>query len=284
MSLALFFLLMIELRDVSFSFPSPRESSGPVLTGINLRISPGSYVSLMGPNGSGKSTLGKLIKGLLSPTTGEVLIGGIPLKPGEISARVGYIFSNPENQIISSVVEEDVAFGLENLGLEPAEIVRKVQQSLAWVGMEEYRYHAPHLLSGGQQQKVVLAGILAMGSEILVLDEPTSMLDLQGRREILNLLQKFHAQGNKTILHITHSLDEALRAGDLIFLNRGRIEFSQSVTEFLARGRWLEDYGITPPPLQQLIADLRAHGYAIPLETGSVAELKSSLLGLKEGR
>jgi len=282
--LPFFFLPMIELRDVSFSFPSPRESSGPVLTGINLRISPGSYVSLMGPNGSGKSTLGKLIKGLLSPTTGEVLIGGIPLKPGEISARVGYIFSNPENQIISSVVEEDVAFGLENLGLEPAEIVRKVQQSLAWVGMEEYRYHAPHLLSGGQQQKVVLAGILAMGSEILVLDEPTSMLDLQGRREILNLLQKFHAQGNKTILHITHSLEEALRAGDLIFLNRGRIEFSQSVTEFLARGRWLEDYGITPPPLQQLIADLRAHGYAIPLETASVAELKSSLLGLKEGR
>ena len=279
-----FFLPMIELRDVSFSFPSPRESSGPVLTGINLRISPGSYVSLMGPNGSGKSTLGKLIKGLLSPTTGEVLIGGIPLKPGEISARVGYIFSNPENQIISSVVEEDVAFGLENLGLEPAEIVRKVQQSLAWVGMEEYRYHAPHLLSGGQQQKVVLAGILAMGSEILVLDEPNSMLDLQGRREILNLLQKFHAQGNRTILHITHSLEEALRAGDLIFLNRGRIEFSQSVTEFLARGRWLEDYGITPPPLQQLIADLRAHGYAIPLETASVAELKSSLLGLKEGR
>ncbi|MBP1718632.1 MAG: transporter related [Deltaproteobacteria bacterium] len=279
-----FFLPMIELRDVSFSFPSPRESSGPVLAGINLRIPPRGYVALMGPNGSGKSTLGKLIKGLLSPTTGEVLIGGIPLKPGEISARVGYIFSNPENQIISSVVEEDVAFGLENLGLEPAEIVRKVQQSLAWVGMEEYRYHAPHLLSGGQQQKVVLAGILAMGSEILVLDEPTSMLDLQGRREILNLLQKFHAQGNKTILHITHSLEEALRAGDLIFLNRGRIEFSQSVTEFLARGRWLEDYGITPPPLQQLIADLRAHGYAIPLETASVAELKSSLLGLKEGR
>ena len=166
----------------------------------------------MGPNGSGKSTLGKLIKGLLSPTSGEVLIGGAPLKPGEISARVGYIFSNPENQIISSVVEEDVAFGLENLGLEPADIARKVQQSLAWVGMEEYRYHAPHLLSGGQQQKVVLAGVLAMGSEILVLDEPTSMLDLQDRREILDLLHKFHSQGNKTILHITHSLEEALRA------------------------------------------------------------------------
>jgi len=270
---------LLQLQDIHIAIEDKE-----IVKGVDLAIRAGEKHALMGPNGSGKSTLGKLIKGLLSPTTGEVLIGGIPLKPGEISARVGYIFSNPENQIISSVVEEDVAFGLENLGLEPAEIVRKVQQSLAWVGMEEYRYHAPHLLSGGQQQKVVLAGILAMGSEILVLDEPTSMLDLQGRREILNLLQKFHAQGNKTILHITHSLDEALRAGDLIFLNRGRIEFSQSVTEFLARGRWLEDYGITPPPLQQLIADLRAHGYAIPLETASVAELKSSLLGLKEGR
>jgi energy-coupling factor transport system ATP-binding protein len=273
---------MIELRDVCFSFPSSRESSGPVFSGINLHILPGSYVAVMGPNGSGKSTLGKLIKGLISPTTGEVLIGGAPLKPGEISARVGYIFSNPENQIISSVVEEDVAFGLENLGLEPADIVRKVQQSLAWVGMEEYRYHAPHLLSGGQQQKVVLAGILAMGSEILVLDEPTSMLDLQDRREILDLLHKFHSQGNKTILHITHSLEEALRARNLILLNQGRINFSDSVTGFLTREGWMEDYGVPIPPLQQLIRDLRAHGYAIPLETTSVPELKSFLLRLKE--
>ena len=228
-------LSMIELRDVSFSFPPHRESSGPALSGVTLHIPQGNYVAVMGPNGSGKSTLGKLIKGLLSPTTGEVFIGGVPLKPGEISARVGYIFSNPENQIISSVVEEDVAFGLENLGLESADIARKVQQSLAWVGMEEYRYHAPHLLSGGQQQKVVLAGILAMGSEILVLDEPTSMLDLQDRREILDLLHKFHSQGNRTILHITHSLEEALRARNLILLNKGRIQFSDSVAEFLAR-------------------------------------------------
>jgi len=273
---------MIELRDVSFSYPSLPEMSRPVLQAIHLKILPGSYVALMGPNGSGKSTLGKLVKGLLSPTTGEVLIGGALLKPGEISARVGYIFSNPENQIISSVVEEDVAFGLENMGLEPAEIVRKVQESLAWVGMEEYREHAPHLLSGGQQQKVVLAGILALGSEVLVLDEPTSMLDLQDRREILALLHKFHSQGNKTILHITHSLEEALRARDLILLDRGRIRFSGPVAAFLGRERWLEDYGITPPPLQQLIRDLRAHGYDIPLETASVSGLKASLLRLKE--
>ncbi len=251
---------MIELRDLSFSYPPRPESSRPALEAIQLKIPRGSYAAVMGPNGSGKSTLGKLIKGLLSPTTGELLIGGVPLIPGEISPRVGYIFSNPENQIISSVVEEDVAFGLENLGLEPADIARKVQQSLAWVGMEEYRYHAPHLLSGGQQQKVVLAGILAMGSEILVLDEPTSMLDLQDRREILDLLQKLHSQGNKTILHITHSLEEALRARTLILLNQGRVKFFAPVTEFLARERWMEDYGLALPPLQQLIRDLSRPG------------------------
>jgi energy-coupling factor transport system ATP-binding protein len=238
----------------------------------------------MGPNGSGKTTLGRLIKGLLSPTAGEVLIGGVPLKAGEISPRVGYIFSNPENQIISSVVEEDVAFGLENMGLEPADIARKVQQSLAWVGMEEYRYHAPHLLSGGQQQKILLAGVLAMGSEILVLDEPTSMLDLQDRREILGLLHKLHAQGGKTILHITHSLEEVFPARRLILLNRGRIEFFDSVARFLAGEKRMEDYGLALPPLQQLIRDLRARGFKIPPEVTSAAELKSSLLRMKAER
>ena len=155
-------------------------------------------------------------------------------------------------------MEEDVAFGLENLGLEPADIISKVQQSLAWVGMEEYRYHAPHLLSGGQQQKVVLAGILAMGSEILVLDEPTSMLDLQDRREILALLQKFHSQGNKTILHITHSLEEALRGPGLDSPGPGpNPSFPIRWRSFLpGRGGWR--ITASPPPLQQLILDLRA--------------------------
>jgi|MudIll2142460700_1097286.scaffolds.fasta_scaffold41095_2 energy-coupling factor transport system ATP-binding protein len=272
---------MIELRDVSFSYPSRTGSSRPALESISLKFPGGSYAAVMGPNGSGKSTLGKLIKGLLSPTGGEVLIEGKPLKAGEISPKVGYIFSNPENQIISSVVEEDVAFGLENLGLEPAEIARKVQHALAWVGMEEYRYHAPHLLSGGQQQKIVLAGVLAMGSEILVLDEPTSMLDLLGRREILGLLKKFHSRGQKTILHITHSLEEALPAGDLILLNQGRVRFSGSLTEFLGREGRMEDYGLSLPPLQQLIRDLRAHGVDIRPEVTSVPELKAALVRLK---
>ena len=273
---------MIELRDVYFSYPSRGEDPRWALQTIDLRIPCGSYVALMGPNGSGKSTLGKLIKGLLSPTAGQVFIGDRPLSPGEISSRVGYIFSNPENQIISSVVEEDVAFGLENMGLAPMDISRKVQESLAWVGMEKYRYHSPHFLSGGQQQKIVLAGILAMESEILVLDEPTSMLDLEDRREILDLLQKFHSQGNKTILHITHSLEEAMKAEDLIFLDRGRIAFFGSVQDFVAQEKWIERYGLSLPPLQQLIHNLRVLGYKIPGEVHSVVALKVILSRLKQ--
>jgi energy-coupling factor transport system ATP-binding protein len=273
---------MIELRDVYFSYPSRGEDPRWTLQAIDLRIPCGSYVALMGPNGSGKSTLGKLIKGLLSPTAGRVFIGDHPLNAEEISSQVGYIFSNPENQIISSVVEEDVAFGLENMGVAPPDIARKVQEGLAWVGMEKYRYHSPHFLSGGQQQKIVLAGILAMESEILVLDEPTSMLDLEDRREILDLLQKFHRQGKKTILHITHALEEALQAEDLIFLDRGRVTFLGSVQDFLAQDKGVEKYGLSLPPLQQLIHDLRVLGYTIPGEVNSVAALKAILSRLKQ--
>lgn len=188
---------MIELREVAFSYPSLEGQPKPVFNRLNLFIPRGRYVSLMGPNGSGKSTLGKLIKGLLPPSTGQVLVDGQALKPGEIHPRVGYVFSNPENQIVSTVVEEDVAFGLENMGMAPSMIALRVRESLQWVGMEPYRHHPPHLLSGGQQQKVVLAGILAMESEVFVLDEPTSMLDPKDREEVLKLLQKIHLRGEK---------------------------------------------------------------------------------------
>jgi energy-coupling factor transporter ATP-binding protein EcfA2 len=273
---------MIEFRNVSFSYSTRGGAGRPVLHGIDLFLARGRYVALMGPNGSGKSTLGKLVKGLLSPTAGQVFVGERLLPPGEISPSVGYIFSNPENQIISSVVEEDVAFGLENMGLHPVEIARRVRDSLAWVGMEEYRHHAPHLLSGGQQQKIVLAGILAMESQILVLDEPTSMLDLQDRREILDLLEKLHAREGKTLLHITHAVEEALRAEDLILLDKGRIAFFGSVPDFLSQAPWADESKIPLPPLSQLIRDLRASGYPIPAETRSAAELKALLLTLKE--
>lgn len=269
---------MIEVRDATFSYPSLRGRPKPVFAGLNLFIPRGRYVALMGPNGSGKSTLGKIIKGLLSPSSGQVFIDGQALKPGEISPRVGYVFSHPENQIVSSVVEEDVAFGLENMGMEPSIMALRVGESLRVVEMEQYRHHAPHLLSGGQQQKVVLAGILAMESEVLVLDEPTSMLDLKDREEILNLLQKIQGQEKKTILHITHSFEEALSAQDLIYLNQGRVSFYGPVEDFFSEDRLPDSTLGELPPLFRLIQGLRNLGHPIPSGVRSLEELKKFLL------
>ena len=269
---------MIELRDVTFSYPPLGGQPKPVFARLHLFIPRGRYVALMGPNGSGKSTLGKLIKGLLSPSTGQVLVDGRTLKLGEIHPRVGYVFSNPENQIVSTVVEEDVAFGLENMGMDPSRIALRVGESLHWVGMEPYRHHSPYLLSGGQQQKVVLAGILAMESEVLVLDEPTSMLDLKDRDEILKLLRKIHRQGEKTVLHITHSVEEALSAQDLLVLNRGRVSFHGSAEDFFSGDLLPEAEWGELPPLFVLIRGLRSRGHAIPPGLRSVEELKEFLL------
>lgn len=240
-------------------------------------------MALMGPNGSGKSTLGKLIKGLLSPSSGEVLIQGVALKPEEISPRVGYIFSNPENQIISSVVEEDVAFGPGNLGVAPSEMSARVEESLRLVGMEAYRHHSPHLLSGGQQQKVVIAGILAMECEILVLDEPTSMLDPKDRREILDLLKKIQEKRSSILLHITHSFEEALMAQDLVYLDHGRVTFYGSPEEFLT-GNYLPETAWTQlPPIFQLVQGLRERGHFLPAGICSYEELKKTLLNMGTG-
>jgi energy-coupling factor transport system ATP-binding protein len=269
---------MIDLREVSFSYPASTGGVRPVFEGLTLFIPRGRYAFLMGPNGSGKSTLGKLVKGLLSPSSGEIRIAGQLLKPGEISPRIGYLFSNPENQIVSSIVEEDVAFGPGNRGIDPALLSLRVEESLRLVGMEGYRYHAPHLLSGGEQQKIVIAGILAMECEALVLDEPTSMVDLDARQEILDLFSKLHRERSMTLLHISHSLEEALRAEELIYLEEGRILFSGSPEEFLASPRFSESSPIQIPPLFRLIQGLRQRGHNIPLEIRSYDEFKKVLL------
>jgi len=269
---------MIELKEVSFSYPSSAGPRRPVFEGLNLRIPRERYAALMGPNGSGKSTLGKLIKGLLSPTAGQVRIGGRPLQAGEISPRVGYIFSNPENQIVSSIVEEDVAFGLGNQGVDPALMSARVEESLRMVGMAEYRTHSPHLLSGGQQQKVVIAGILAMECEVLVLDEPTSMVDLRDRREILDLFQRLHGEKGITLLHITHSFEEALQAEELIYLEAGRVTFFGPPEKFLTSRPLAGVSNLQIPPLYQLIQGLRERGHGIPPGVRSYEELKSFLL------
>lgn len=269
---------MIDLREVTFSYPTSTGASKPVMEGLTLSIPRGRYVFLMGPNGSGKSTLGKLVKGILSPSSGQIRIAGRLLKPGEISPRIGYLFSNPENQIISSVVEEDVAFGPGNRGMDPALLSLRVDESLRLVGMEGYRTHAPHLLSGGQQQKIVIAGILAMECEALVLDEPTAMVDQEARQEILDLFLKLHRERNITFLHITHSLEEALWSEDLIYLEEGRILYSGPPEEFLASPRFSESSSIQIPPLLRLVQGLRQRGHDIPSGIRSYEQLKRFLL------
>ncbi len=270
---------MIEVREATFYYPCREDSPKLVFEGFNLLIPKGRYVALMGPNGAGKSTLGKMIKGLLSPSSGQVFIAGQPLRPGEISPRVGYVFSNPENQIVASVVEEDVAFALENRGMDPSTMARLVQDSLRLVDMEDYRFHSPHLLSGGQQQKVVLAGVLAMESEILVLDEPTSMLDLQDRKEMLDLFTKIHRQGGRTLLHITHSFEEALSAQEFLYLDNGRVSFYGTWDDFFDKGLWDDSLRIALPPILELIQKLRERGHLIPNDVRSLDELKEFLLG-----
>ena len=272
---------MIEFRDATFSYPSLKGSATPVFAELNLFIPRGRYVAVMGPNGSGKSTLGKMIKGLLSPSSGQVFICGEALKAGEISPRVGYIFSNPENQIVSSVVEEDVAFGLENTGLDPSAMALRVLESLHLVGMEKYRHHSPHSLSGGEQQKVLLAGILAMESEVFVLDEPTSMLDLKDRKEILDLLQEIQERGERTLLLITHSWEEALRAKDLLYLDRGRVSFYGRVEDFFCGDRLRDSSLGDLPPVFRLIQGLRSLGHPIPSEIRSLEGLKKTLIEIK---
>ena len=269
---------MFELREVSFSYPSSTGPRRQVFEGLNLRVGRGRYAAVMGPNGSGKSTLGKLVKGLLAPSSGQVCIAGHPLKSGEISPRVGYIFSNPENQIVSSVVEEDIAFGLGNQGMDPALMSLRVEESLRLVGMEAYRHHSPQLLSGGQQQKIVIAGILAMECEVLVLDEPTSMVDLRDCREILDLFGKLHQDRGITLLHITHSFEEALRAQDLIYLEDGRLSFYGPPDDFLTSPRFSASPSVQILPLFQLIQGLRERGHDIPSAVRSFEELVEVLI------
>jgi len=273
--------MMIEIQEVTFSYPSRTGFSKPVFQNLNLKIPRGRYMALMGPNGSGKSTLGKMIKGILSPSSGQILIEGQPLKREEISSRVGYMFSNPENQIVSSVVEEDVAFGLVNRGVDSPSMFQRVQESLLLVGMEAYRFHPPHMLSGGEQQKVVLAGILAMETEFLVLDEPTSMLDSQARLEILTLFDQIQHRVPKTILHITHSFEEALMAQELLFLEEGQIRFHGSPWDFLAHHAKFKFPQESCPPFYRLLEALRERGHRIPMEIRTEKDLRKFLLEQK---
>lgn len=253
---------MIELDHVSKAFRLPNGQEAAILRDITFSIGAGEFVGLAGRNGSGKSTLVRLLNGLLQPTSGKVRIDGIEVSDAarlvEIRRRVGMVFQHPDNQIVSSIVEEDVAFGPENLGLPAEEVRRRVDWALSVTGMEQHRDKDPNRLSGGQKQRVAIAGALAMRPSHLVLDEPTSMLDPWGRRELMDTLHAINRQLGMTIIMISHHAEELLRTDRLIIMDQGTVERDGEPFTLLEEGSRLGEWGIEMPDLVYLQRELKA--------------------------
>jgi energy-coupling factor transport system ATP-binding protein len=259
--------IMLQIKDLSHTYRNEQNETLTALDQVSLDVAEGEFLAIIGRNGSGKSTLAKHLNALLIPDAGECLVAGMDTRKAEVlwdvRQTVGMVFQNPDNQIVASLVEEDVAFGPENLGLPPAEILRRVQSSLEMVGMSEYRLHAPHLLSGGQKQRVAIAGVLAMQPRCLVLDEPTAMLDPVGRSEVLAAVCKLHRQQGITVVLITHFMEEAVAADRVVVMDAGRIIMdSDPVTVFSQVDR-IRALGLDVPIAADIAARLRCKGVAI---------------------
>ncbi len=261
---------IIEFKNVDFSYfvdesdgeqsanPSTREI--PVLKNFNLNIEKGSFVAILGHNGSGKSTVAKLTNGILFPVSGSVTVDGIQTKEDDsifdVRRRVGMVFQNPDNQIVSSIVEEDVAFGVENLGIPSDECRKRVDEALKTVGMYEFRDHSPSKLSGGQKQRVAVAGIIAMKPECIVLDEPTAMLDPSGRKEVIKTITKLNREENITIVLITHYMDEAVKADRIVVIDKGSIKLDGTPKKVFANAQMLKSLQLDVPQSTDLINEL----------------------------
>ena len=239
------------------------------LCGVDLKIEAGSFVAVLGHNGSGKSTLAKHMNGILVPNEGRVLVKGIDSADEsrliELRRKVGMVFQNPDNQIVANVVEDDVAFAPENLGVEPKEIRRRVDEALKLVDMYDKRRHAPHLLSGGQKQRVAIAGVIAMEPEIIVLDEPTAMLDPLGREEVISTVTRLCREKGMTVVLITHHMDECVGADRLIVMSAGKIIADGKPAEVFADIELMEQEGLTVPETTRLLYDLNKRGMDLPL-------------------
>lgn len=257
---------IIKIDNISFSYS---ESEKPVLQNVSLEIERGSFVAVLGHNGSGKSTLAKHMNAILLPTEGRVLVNGMDTsdesKILDVRSTVGMVFQNPDNQIVASVVEDDVAFAPENLGVEPQEIRRRVDDALRCVGMYDFRLHAPHLLSGGQKQRVAIAGVIAMQPECIVMDEPTAMLDPIGRREVLAAIEKLRREKGMTVVLITHHMEECINADRLIVMSGGKMVSDGTPREVFSEVENLKSLGLTVPETTELIYGLNRCGFDLPL-------------------
>ena len=270
---------IIKTENLHFTYQGDEQET---LHGVALEIEEGSFVAILGHNGSGKSTLAKLFNGILLPTEGRVLVDGVDTshedKLLDVRRTVGLVFQNPDNQIVANVVEDDVAFAPENLGVEPAEIRRRVDNALRTVGMYEYRMHAPHLLSGGQKQRVAIAGVLAMQPRCIVLDEPTAMLDPIGRREVVATVTRLCREEGITVVLITHHMSECVGADRLVVMSEGRVVADGTPREVFSQVELLKSEGLSVPATTELIYGLDAAGWSLPLTALTVEECADAIM------
>lgn len=259
---------LIEIKNLKHVYTDTDGNEIKALDGVSLSIARGEFVAVIGANGSGKSTLARHLNALLLPSEGKCIVAGMDTADADnlwkIRQHVGMVFQNPDNQIVAAIVEEDVAFGPENIGVPPKEIRTRVDNALAAVGMTEYARHAPHLLSGGQKQRVAIAGVLALEPDCIVLDEPTAMLDPRGRSEIVSTVKKLNREKKITVVYITHYMEEAMQADRIIAMEQGKIKMQGTPEEIFARVNELHAMGLETPVAAQVAFDLRQKGVKLP--------------------
>lgn len=274
---------MLRTENLTYSYPAGEESEQPTLAldGVTLAIERGSFTVILGHNGSGKSTLAKTFNAVLLPSGGRVYVDGMDTVDEklllEIRRRVGMVFQNPDNQIVANVVEEDVAFAPENLGVPTEEIRRRVDDALRTVGMKKFAKHAPHLLSGGQKQRIAIAGVLAMRPQCIVLDEATAMLDPIGRSEVISTIERLNHDEGITVVLITHHMNEAEHADRVIVMNEGRVAMDGAPREVFAQVEKLKSIGLTVPDTVELLYELRGAGCDLPLTAITVDECADAI-------
>lgn len=288
--------VIIKTENLGFTYvddedesPLVKEKEIPALDGVSLEIKEGEYIAVLGHNGSGKSTFAKLLNLILTPSVGKIYIDGVDItredftedEVFDVRAKIGMVFQNPDNQLVATVVEEDVAFGPENLGLPREQIRKRVDDALEMVGMTEYARHAPHKLSGGQKQRIAIAGIIAMKPRVIIFDESTAMLDPHGRADVLGIMEKLNRDEGITILNITHYMDEAARADRVVVINDGRVLMDGSPKEVFSNVDLLHEVGLEAPQGRELIWQIKGLGVDIDTdafdEDGCVEALKEIL-------
>ena len=274
---------IIKVEHLAYTYPGVDDTPGVrVFEDMNLTIEEGSFVAILGTNGCGKSTLAKHFNSILLPSGGKVYVCGYDTSDEDrliaIRRRVGMVFQNPDNQIVANVVEEDVAFGPENLGVSSAEIRYRVDNALKQVGMSRYAQHAPHLLSGGQKQRVAIAGIIAMEPKCIILDEPTAMLDPRGRREVMETVSQLNRDKNITVVLITHHMDEAAQAQRVVVMHKGRVAADGNPREVFSQVELLHDLGLAAPETVELSWELNKQGFDLPLDCLDEKECAQVLL------